>query len=244
MVKCETQYKPQVYQGRRGQYGCDNRPNNYHTRNRSCSRHTSYRGRRKHDRNLVQAIRVDLEITTDEKDTGKVIGMSIQGNIMATKGIIIGKIMVEVITGKEGIEVQGGTVTEITTEAIQEKDMTEVEIQVEIRVEKDSQGQALGWKQKVEGLLIDQEQNQGPDLDQGSAQIEIGLDVTGAESRITLQESVPTLSQIRTQIIQNKSPCKCWLRTTKLTLPLCFSRMFKHVKGKNSTTSFLPLDGK
>ena len=108
--------------------------------------------------------------------------------------MIIGKIMVEVITGNKGTEVQVGTVTEITTGTIQEKDTMKVEMQVEIGVEKDSQGQGLGLNQKVEGMLIDQEQNQGPDQDQGSAQIEIGLDVIGADSMITLQESVPMLS--------------------------------------------------
>ena len=41
------------------------------------------------------------------------------------------------------------------------------------------------------------------------AHIEVGLDVTGAESMITLQESVPMLSQMRTQMVQNKPPCKC-----------------------------------
>ena len=91
--------------------------------------------------------------------------MTIQGKIMeeTTIGKIIGKIMVEVTTGSKGIEVQVGIDTEITTKTIQEKDMTEVKIQVGIGVEKDSQDQDLGWNQKVEGMLIDQEQNQGPD---------------------------------------------------------------------------------
>ena len=87
--------------------------------------------------------------------------------------------------------------------------MTKVEIQVGIGVEKDSQGQDLGWNQKIEGMLIDQEQNEGPDQVQGLAQIEIGLDVIGAESMITFQENVPTPSQMRTQMVQNKPPCKC-----------------------------------
>ena len=154
---------------------------------------------------LDQAIGVDLEITIDRKDTERVIGMTIQGKIPeeTTIGIIIGKIMVMKIPGNQGIEVQVGTVTEITTGTIQEKDMTEVGI----GEEKDSQG--LGWKQKVEGILIDQEQNQGPDQVEGSAQIEIELDVIGAESMITLQDSVPMLSQMRTQMVQNKPPYKC-----------------------------------
>ena len=177
------------------------------------------------------------------------IGATIHFKIMeeTTVGIIIGKIIVGVITGKKGIEVQVGTVTEITTETIQEKDMTKVEIQVEIGVEKDSEGHYLGWKQKVEGILIGQEQKQGLDQVQGSSQIEIGSDVIGAESMITFRESAPMLLQMRTQIVQNKPPYKCWLRTVKLTLtPMLqwISGMFKHVKGKNGTTSFLPLDSK
>ena len=55
MDKCETQYKPQVYQGRkRGQNKCDYRPNIYQTRNQSYSRdrNKSYRGRGNHDRNF------------------------------------------------------------------------------------------------------------------------------------------------------------------------------------------------
>ena len=157
---------------------------------------------------LDQAIGGDLEITTDGKNTDRVVGMTIHGKITeeTTIGIIIGKIMVKVITENKGIEVQVGTVTEITTETNQEKDMTKVEIQVGMEEERDIQGQGLGWNQKVEGILIDQEQNQGPDHVQGSAQIEIGLDVIGAESMITLQESVPMLSQVRTQMVQNKPP--------------------------------------
>ena len=160
---------------------------------------------------LDQAIGVDLEITIGKKDPDKVRGMTIQGKITGETiiEIIIGKIMTEVTTGNKGIEVQVGTITEITTETIQQKDMTEVEIQVGIRVEKDSQGQGLGWNQKVEGMLIDQEQNHSPDQVQGLAQIEIGLGVIGAESMITLQESVPKQSQMRTQLVQNKPPCKC-----------------------------------
>ena len=108
---------------------------------------------------LDQAIGVDLEITIDGKDADRVIGMTIQGKITeeTNKGIIIGKIMVKVTTGNKGIEVQVGTITEITTETIEKKDMTEVEIQGGIAVEKDSQGQDLGRNQKVEGILMDQE---------------------------------------------------------------------------------------
>ena len=156
---------------------------------------------------LDQAIGVDLEITIGGKVTDRVIGMTIQGKIMGETiiGIIIDKIMAEVTTGNKGIEVQVGMIIEITIKTIEGKDMTEVEIKIGIGVEKDSQGQGLGWNQKVEGMLIDQEQNQGPDQVQGLAQIEIGLDVIGAVSMITLQESVPMPSQM----VQNKLPCKC-----------------------------------
>ena len=108
---------------------------------------------------LEQDTGVDLETSTDGKDTDKVISMTIPDKSMGetTIGIIIGKIMVEVITGSKGIEVQVGTVIEIATETIQEKDMMEVEIQVEIAVEKDSQGHGPKGNQKVEGILIDQE---------------------------------------------------------------------------------------
>ena len=41
--KCEAQYKPQVYQGRRrGQNKCENRQENYQSRNRSYSRDWKY----------------------------------------------------------------------------------------------------------------------------------------------------------------------------------------------------------
>ena len=78
---------------------------------------------------LDQTIGVDQEIIIDGKDTDKVIGVTIPDKTTegTTIGIIIGKIMGEAIIGEKGIEVQVGTVTEITTETIQGKDMTEVE---------------------------------------------------------------------------------------------------------------------
>ena len=68
-------------------------------------------------------------------------------------------------------QVQVGTVKEITKETIQGKDLSEVEIQVGIRVEKDSHNHGLEWNQKVEEIVIDQEQNQDPDQVQGLVQI-------------------------------------------------------------------------
>ena len=110
---------------------------------------------------LDQAIGVHLEIAIGRKDTDRMIGMTIKGKIMVetVMGIIIGKIMVEVTIGNKGLEVQVGTVIAITIETIQERDMTEVEIQIRIGTEKGSQDQDLGWNQKVVGMLTDQEQN-------------------------------------------------------------------------------------
>ena len=111
--------------------------------------------------------------------------------------INISQIMDEAIIENKSIKVQVGRVTEITTETNQGKDMTEIEIQVGIGVEKDSPGHGLEWNQKVEGIVIYQEQNQDPDQVQELVQIETGIGVIGAESIMTLQENIPTLLQMR-----------------------------------------------
>ena len=78
---------------------------------------------------LDQTIGLGLGIITDGMDTDKVMGVTIPDK--ATEGItveiiIIGKIMEEVIIENKGMEVQVGTVTEITIETIQGRGMTEV----------------------------------------------------------------------------------------------------------------------
>ena len=50
---------------------------------------------------------------------------------------------------------QVGTVIEITTETIQGKNLSEIEIQVGIGVETDSHDHGLEWNQKVEEIVID-----------------------------------------------------------------------------------------
>ena len=63
MDKCDTQYKPQIYQSkRRGQNRCDYAQNDYQIRNRSSSgdSNTSYRGRRHVGRNCRQNYRGTL----------------------------------------------------------------------------------------------------------------------------------------------------------------------------------------
>ena len=60
--QCETQYKPQVYQGRkRGQNRHEYRQDNYQPRNRSYSRdqNMSYRGRGNYDRSYSLIIEVE-----------------------------------------------------------------------------------------------------------------------------------------------------------------------------------------
>ena len=71
------------------------------------------------------------------------------------------------------MEVQVGTVIEITTKTIQGKDWSEVEIPVEIGVEKESQDHGLEENQEVEEVVIDQEQSQDPDQVQELVQTEL-----------------------------------------------------------------------
>ena len=89
---------------------------------------------------LDQTIGVGLEIIIDGKDTDKVIGMTIPDKVTreTTIEIIIDKIMDKAIIENKGTEVQVGTVIEITIETIKGKDLSDVEIQVEIGVEKGS----------------------------------------------------------------------------------------------------------
>ena len=105
--------------------------------------------------------------------------------------------MDEAIIEKKGIEVQVGTVTEITTVIIQGKDLSEVEIQVEVGIEKDNHDHGLEQDQKVEEIVIDQEQSQDPDQLQGLVQKEIEL---GTESMITLQGNAPMPLQMKIQM--------------------------------------------
>ena len=160
---------------------------------------------------LDQTIGVDQEIIIDGKDTDKVIGVTIpEKNTEGTAiKIIIDKVMDEAIIENKGIELQVGTVTEITTETSQGKDLTKVEIQVGIGVEKDSQDHGLEQNQKVEEIVIDQEQNQDPGQVQEVIQIETGFGVIGIESMITLLGNVPMVLQMKTQMVQNKVPYKC-----------------------------------
>ena len=141
---------------------------------------------------LDQTIGVDQEIIIDRKDTDKVIGMTIPDKTTegTTIGIIIGKIMDEAIIGNKGIEVQVGTVTEITIETIQYDQGRNTS---KDRSTESSQGHGLEQNQKVKEIMIDQEQNQDLDQAQELVQIGTGLGVIGAESMITLQENVPTL---------------------------------------------------
>ena len=154
---------------------------------------------------IDQIIEVDQEITIDGIDTGKMIGVTIadKNTEETTIEITIDKIRDEIIIENKGIEieVQVGIIIEITTETIQGKDLSEVEIQVEIRVEKDSCNHGREWNQKIEEMVIDQEQSQDLDQVQELVQIEIRLGVIGVESMIFLQGNVPMLSQMKIQIM-------------------------------------------
>ena len=117
---------------------------------------------------LDQIIEVDQGITIDGTDMGKMKGMTIPGKI-------IEEMTIEVTTSKiienNGIEVQVGTIIEITLEIIQGKALSKVEIQIEIGAEKDSHDHSLEWNQKVEEIVIDQEESQ--DLDQVQELVQI-----------------------------------------------------------------------
>ena len=119
---------------------------------------------------IDQIIEVDQEITIDGTDTGRMVDVMITDKITeeATIEITTDKIMDRIIIENKGIEieVQVEMIIEITTETIQGKDLSKVEIQVEIGVEKDSHDHGLEWNQKIEEMVIDQEQSQILDLDQ------------------------------------------------------------------------------
>ena len=175
MDKCEMQFKPQAYQGRnRGQNR--HRQDNYQSRDRSYSRdrNQSYRGRGNYNRNYRSNIEVDHKTTLDMMIRETTIDMMI-GEITTDKMIdetsiskiieeiitktIIGQIMKETIIENRDIEleVKVWKVLEIIIEIIQEKDLSEVEIEAEIGVEKDNhdQDQEIYWKIR----LIGQDQN-------------------------------------------------------------------------------------
>ena len=92
---------------------------------------------------------------------------------------------------------QVGIIIETTTETIQGKDLSEVEIQVEIGVEKDSHDHGLEWNQKIEEIVLGLEQSQDLGQVQELVQTEIGLGVVSVESMIILQGNVPMLSQMK-----------------------------------------------
>ena len=108
--------------------------------------------------------------------------------------------MDKAVIENKGVEVQVGTVIEITTETFQGKDLSKVEIQVDIRVGRDSQDHSLEQDQKVEETVIDQDQSQDPDQVQELVQKEIGLGAINAESMITLQGNAPMPLQMKIQM--------------------------------------------
>ena len=89
---------------------------------------------------IDQIIEVDQEIIIDRDISGKMVGMMITDKITEeiTIEITVDNIMDEIIIENKGIEieVQVGIIIEITTETIQGEDLSEVEIQEEIGVEK------------------------------------------------------------------------------------------------------------
>ena len=206
MDKHETQYKPQVYHGRkRGKIGVNIgkmviKPEIGYTVEIGIHH---IEAEEIMTEILDQTIGVDLGIIIDGKDTDKVIGMTISDKI--TEGtaieIFINKIMDKAIIKNNGIEVQVGTVIEITTETIQGTDLSKVEMQIEIGVEKDSQDHGLEWNQKVEETVIDQEQNQDLDQVQELVQTEIGLGVISADSMIILPRNAPVPLPMKIQMV-------------------------------------------
>ena len=117
---------------------------------------------------IDQIIEVDHEKMLDMMIGETVIGEIITDRI--TEGtaieVTIGKIMDMIVIENRGtgIEVQVGITAEVTTEIIQGKDLSEVEILVEIGVGKDSHNHNLEQNQKIEEMVIGQDQSQGRDL--------------------------------------------------------------------------------
>ena len=181
MDKHETQYKPQVYQGR------NKKPKTYTGK-------TVIRLEIDHTvgieidhieeeeiilETIDQIIEVDYEITidmmieetttdmmigklaTDKMTDVTIIGKNIEEIITETT---IGQVMEETIIENRdiGLEVKVGKILEIITGIIQGKDLNEVEIEAEIGVEKDKCNQDQEHYQRIE--VIDQDQNL--DLDQ------------------------------------------------------------------------------
>ena len=105
------------------------------------------------------------ETTIDVMIDKTIIDRTIEGTI--TETIVEGTINKDI-----GIEVKVGGILEIIIETIQEKDLCEVEIEVELRVEIDKHDQEQECYQMIERIG----QDQYLDLDpiQKSVQIEIG----------------------------------------------------------------------
>ena len=129
---------------------------------------------------IDQIIKVDQQITTDktidETITSEMIGKIFTDMMIGETGTykIIEGTTIEATTDKTmdaliigtrgiGIEVQAGTTAGVTTETIQGKDLSEVEILAEIGVGKNSHNHNLDQSQKIEEMVIDQDQSQGLD---------------------------------------------------------------------------------
>ena len=129
---------------------------------------------------IDQIIEIDQEIIIDktigETFTGEMIGKIITDMMIGdtitdkttegtTREVTIDKIMDMIIieTMGIGIEVQVGTTAEVVIEIIQGKDLNEIEMLAEIEVEKDSPDHNLDQNQKIEEIVIGQDQSQGLD---------------------------------------------------------------------------------
>ena len=148
-----------------------------------------------------QIIEVDQEMTIG-KMIGKIITGKVTGEIAIDRTIEVtaieittGRTMDVIIIETRGIgkEVKVGTTTCVITGTIPGKDLSEVEIQGEIGVGKDSPDHDLEQNQKTEGIVIDQDQNQGLDPVQEYVQIRIDLGVISVEGMIILQGNVKIL---------------------------------------------------
>ena len=174
--KREAPYKPQMYQGRpRGQ--SRKRQNNYQSRNRSFSR-DRYQNRNRGitietiigiSQETTMGMMVE-ETTTDqmigktitslmigETVTDKMIGETIIDETVEETIIEIGQIMEGTLNGDIEMEVRVGRIQEIIIVTIQEKDLSKVEIGVEIGVETDK------CNQEQECYLMKEKTGQGLD---------------------------------------------------------------------------------
>ena len=102
--------------------------------------------------------------------TYKMIGETITDKITeeTTIEVTIDKIMHKIIIESRGIgigvQVEVGIITEVITEIIQGRYLNEVEILVETEIGKDSHNHDLEQNQKIEEIVMDQDQSQGLDL--------------------------------------------------------------------------------